>query len=134
VFLLLTVDNNACNLVVVTRQQGGIVLQVPTERLQGTLDLLILRSLSRGPAHGWAVAEHLQLVSREVLRVGQGSLYPALHRLESSGWISAEWGVSSLGRRAKFYALTKRGRKHLAREQASWREFVEAVGRVLDLA
>jgi transcriptional regulator len=112
----------------------GIVLQVPTERLQGTLDLLILRSLSRGPAHGWAVAEHLQLVSREVLRVGQGSLYPALHRLESSGWISAEWGVSSLGRRAKFYALTKRGRKHLAREQASWREFVEAVGRVLDLA
>jgi len=106
----------------------------PSDRLQGTLDLLILRALGSGPAHGWAIAERLKLVSRDVLQVGQGSLYPALHRLEESGWVKAEWGISELGRRAKFYQLTVGGRRQLDRERESWRTFVEAVGRVLQYA
>lgn len=105
-----------------------------TERLQGTLDLLILRTLASGRMHGWAVAQRLQVVSGDVLRVGQGSLYPALHRLEDEGWIAAEWGISEAGRRAKFYELTARGRRQLRREQASWEIFIEAVGRVLQHA
>ena len=105
-----------------------------TERLQGTLDLLILRTLASGRMHGWAVAQRLQEVSEDVLRVGQGSLYPALHRLEDEGWISAEWGVSEAGRRAKFYHLTDRGKRQLLREQASWETFTRAVGRVLQHA
>lgn len=106
----------------------------PSDRLQGTLDLLVLRALRNGPAHGWAIAQRLQAVSRDVLRVGQGSLYPALHRLEERGWVSAEWGVSELGRRARFYRLTPAGRRQLERERASWEEFVLAVSRILELA
>ncbi len=102
-----------------------------TDRLQGTLDLLILRTLVGGPMHGWAVAQRLQVISRDVLQVGQGSLYPALHKLEDEDWIQSEWGISEAGRRAKFYSLTARGRQQLRRERESWMTFTDAVDRVL---
>ena len=102
-----------------------------SDRLQGTLDLLILRTLQRGPMHGWSVALSIQSVSRETLRINQGSLYPALHRLEDAGYISAEWGISEAGRRAKFYQLTASGRKHLKAESESWQAFSDAVSLVL---
>jgi transcriptional regulator len=103
--------------------------------LQGTLDLLILRTLqSGGPWHGWAISEHIQTISENVLQVNQGSLYPALHRLEHQGWIKAEWGVSELGRRARFYRLTATGRKQLQQETDHWARLTAAIGRVLELA
>jgi len=105
-----------------------------TDRLQGHLELLILHVLACDSMHGWAIAQRLQVVSRSVLQVGQGSIYPALRRLEDQGWIAAEWGVSEAGKRARFYALTSSGRQQLQRERALWREFVAAVGRVLELA
>jgi PadR family transcriptional regulator len=105
-----------------------------TDRLQGNLDLLILRALVREPMHGWAIAQRLTAISRSVLQVGQGSIYPALQRLEDEDWIDAEWGVSEAGRRARFYRLTPAGRRQLERERASWEEFAAAVGRVLDFA
>lgn len=104
------------------------------ELLQGTLDLLILRTLTRAPMHGWAVSRRIQEISRDALRVNQGSLYPALHRLEDEGLVRADWGVSELGRRAKFYELTAAGRRQLARETATWQRFAEAVQLVLQLA
>ena len=104
------------------------------ELLQGTLDLLILRTLSREPMHGWAVSHRIQEISKDALRVNQGSLYPALHRLEEEGLIEAEWGISELGRRAKFYEITAPGRRQLARESATWRKFAEAVQLVLQFA
>ena len=104
------------------------------ELLQGTLDLLVLRTLTREPMHGWAVSHRIQEISRDALRVNQGSLYPALHRLEDEGLVKAEWGVSELGRRAKFYALTAAGRRQLARETDTWRRFAEAVQLVLRFA
>jgi len=88
--------------------------------LQGTLDLLILRTLSAESRHGWAISERIQQLSRDVLRVNQGSLYPALHRLEQQGWIASEWGMSELGRRARFYHLTAAGRKQLQEESQQW--------------
>ncbi len=99
--------------------------------LQGTLDLLILRTLGNGPMHGWAISERIQQISEDVLRVNQGSLYPAMHRLEHEGWIEAEWGVSELGRRARFYRLTNTGRKQLERETENWDRLTNAIGRVL---
>src|SRR5437867_11688309 len=99
--------------------------------LQGTLDLLILRTLQAAPLHGWAVAERIEQISQDVLQVNQGSLYPALHRLEHRGWISAEWGVSELGRRARFYSLTASGRKQLEIEAENWGRLSEAIARVL---
>jgi PadR family transcriptional regulator PadR len=102
--------------------------------LQGTLDLLILRTLLTGPQHGWAISERIQQISEEVLRVNQGSLYPALHRLEHQGWIAAQWGVSELGRRARFYRLTTAGRRQLERETEAWKRLAGAIGRVLKLA
>ena len=99
--------------------------------LQGTLDLLILRTLALGPQHGWGISQRIQQVSRDVLRVHQGSLYPALHRLERQGWIAASWGASENNRRAKFYELTAAGRRQLERETASWERLSEAVSRVL---
>src|SRR5271169_2410876 len=102
--------------------------------LQGTLDLLILRTLQTGPQHGWAISERIQQISQDVLRVNQGSLYPALHRLEHQAWIKAEWGVSELGRRARFYQLTAAGRKQLEMETKSWARMAGAIGRVLELA
>ena len=102
--------------------------------LQGTLDLLILRTLQTGPMHGWAVSERIQQISQDVLRVNQGSLYPALHRLEHQGWIKAEWGISELGRRARFYQLTAAGRKQLELEARNWDALTAAVGKVMRMA
>ncbi len=99
--------------------------------LQGTLDLLILKSLVLGSLHGWAISKRLRQLSSDVLDVGQGSLYPALYRLEDKGWIEAEWGTSPEGRRAKIYTLTAAGRKRLAEERAQWKTFSAAVDQIL---
>jgi|SRR5580692_8770099 PadR family transcriptional regulator PadR len=98
---------------------------------QGTLDLLILRTLALEPLHGWAISERVQQISREVLRIQQGSLYPALHRLERRGWITAHWGTSDNNRRAKYYELTKSGRLQLEVEKDAWEKLTTAVARVL---
>ena len=108
--------------------------QIRLDLLQGTLDLLILRTLQAGPMHGWAVSERIQQISQEVLQVNQGSLYPALHRLEHQGWIAAEWGVSELGRRARFYRLTASGRKQLELESQNWDKLTAAIARGLRMA
>jgi transcriptional regulator len=102
-----------------------------TDLLQGTLDLLILQTLALGPMHGWGVAQRIQQVSKDVLQIGQGSLYPALHRLEYKGWIKADWGNSENNRRAKFYVLTAAGRKQLQTELASWERLSAAIALVL---
>ena len=102
--------------------------------LRGTLDLLILRTLQVSAMHGWAISERIQQISDDVLHVNQGSLYPALHRLEHQGWIEAEWGVSELGRRARFYKLTATGRKQLEVEKDQWSRLAGAIGRVLKMA
>ena len=99
---------------------------------QGTLDLLILKTLALGSQHGWAISERVQQISRDVLRIQQGSLYPALHRLERRGWIKARWGASENNRRAKFYELTKSGRKQLEMEENTWRKLAAAVGQILE--
>jgi transcriptional regulator len=101
---------------------------------QGTLDLLILKTLALEPQHGWAISERIQQVSSDALRVQQGSLYPALHRLERRGWIKARWAVTENNRRAKYYELTKSGRKQLEAEAGAWRKLASAVGQVLDMA
>jgi transcriptional regulator len=102
-----------------------------SDLLQGTLDLLILRTLTTGAQHGWGISQRIQQVSRDALVVNQGSLYPALHRLEVQGWIEAEWGVSENNRQAKFYRLTPAGRKQLADETRLWERFTGAVALVL---
>ena len=99
---------------------------------QGTLDLLILRTLAVGPQHGWAISERVQQVSSDVLRIQQGSLYPALHRLERRGWIKAKWGTSDNNRRAKYYELTRAGQKQLDVETETWRRLTVAVGQILE--
>jgi transcriptional regulator len=99
--------------------------------LQGTLDLLILKAVSLEPMHGWGIAQRIQQMSRDVLQINQGSLYPALHRLERRAWIEADWGTSENNRRAKYYRLTSLGRTHLAEERANWQRFTLAVERVL---
>ena len=99
--------------------------------LQGTLDLLILKTLALGSLHGWGISKRLRQLSGDVLAVGQGSLYPALYRLEDRGWVSSEWGTSDEGKRAKFYSLTRGGRKQLAVEREQWRLFSGAVEQVL---
>jgi PadR family transcriptional regulator, regulatory protein PadR len=102
--------------------------------VQGTLDMLILKTLARGPAHGYSIAQSIQQVSEEVLRVEEGSLYPALHRLELDGMIDSEWGQSENNRRAKYYRLKARGRKHLAAETQNWRRLAGAIARVMETA
>ena len=102
-----------------------------SDLLQGTLDVLVLKTLSNGPMHGWGISQRIQQVSEDVLAVNQGSLYPALHRLEEKGWISAEWGNSENNRRARYYSLTRAGRRQLAEETESWERFAAAVARVL---
>ena len=102
-----------------------------TDVLQGTLDLLIMRTIALEPMHGWAIAQRISQVSSELLRVQQGSLYPALHRLEHQGWITAEWGVSENNRRARFYSLTTAGRRQLGIEVAKWERFSAGVNLVL---
>lgn len=101
---------------------------------QGTLDLLILKTVALEPQHGWAISERIQQMSSNVLQVQQGSLYPALHRLERRGWVKARWGVSDNGRRAKYYELTKSGRKQLETESGAWRKLSAAMSQVLDMA
>jgi len=101
---------------------------------QGTLDLLILRTLALGPQHGWAISERVQQISSDVLKIQQGSLYPALHRLERRGWIKATWGASDNNRRAKYYDLTRTGKKQLETETESWRKLTAAVNQILESA
>ena len=103
------------------------------ELLKGTLDLLILKILASGQMHGWDITKRLQVVSKDRLTLKQGSLYPALHRLENRDWIESEWGISDAGRSANFYQLTKEGRKQLAAEKEHWQSFVEAMANVLNL-
>jgi transcriptional regulator len=111
----------------VTRKRNDI--------LQGTLAMLVLKTLAvRGALHGYAVTQHIQEASAELLRVEEGSLYPALHRLEQEGWIEGSWGTSETGRQARFYALTRAGRRQLAAEQESWARLTEGVARVLEFA
>jgi transcriptional regulator len=105
-----------------------------SDLLQGTLDLLILRTLAAGPMHGWGISQRIQSVSDSVLVVNQGSLYPALYRLEQEGWIASEWGASENNRKAKFYRLTRSGERQLAREQQNWQRLASAVFRVLETA
>jgi len=105
-----------------------------SELLQGTLDLLILKTLALGPQHGFGISQRIQQVSKEVFQINQGSLYPALHRLEHRGWIAAEWGESDNNRRAKFYALTRTGRKQLEAEQRNWEKVTAAIDRILEMA
>lgn len=102
-----------------------------TDLLQGTLDLLILRTVALEPMHGWGIAQRIQQLSKDVLQVGQGSLYPALHRLEQRGWIRADWGTSENNRRARYYSLTRAGRKQLDDELATWDRLSTAVALVL---
>jgi PadR family transcriptional regulator, regulatory protein PadR len=104
----------------------------PTDLVQGTLDLLILKTLALEPTHGWGIAQRIRQVSKDVLQVNQGALYPALHRLEQGGWIRAKWGESDNNRRAKFYSLTTAGRKYLQQEQANWQRLSDAIGLVLE--
>jgi PadR family transcriptional regulator PadR len=106
----------------------------PSDLLQGTLDLLILKTLTREPLHGWGIAKKIQELSDEELAVGQGSLYPALHRLEQQGWVTADWRNTDLGRNAKFYVLTREGKQQLEREMESWRRLSSAVGLLLKRA
>jgi PadR family transcriptional regulator len=106
----------------------------PIDLPQGTLDLLILKTLALEPQHGWAIAERIGQVSKDVLRIKQGSLYPALHRIERRGWIKARWGASKNNRRAKYYELTKSGRKRLEAEENAWQKLTAAVGQVLETA
>jgi PadR family transcriptional regulator PadR len=128
--------NDPFILFVLTDEQRASVTRMPPsksklELLQGTLDLLILKTLALGPMHGWGISQRIQDMSADVLRVNQGSLYPALHRLEAAGWIDAEWGASENNRQAKFYRLTKSGLRQLRDETAQWELMAGAVARIL---
>lgn len=105
----------------------------PTDLVQGTLDLLVLKIIALEPQHGWAISQRLKQVSGEALQVSDGSLYPALHKLELAGWIVAEWKTGELGRRAKFYSLTRAGRRRLDQETEEWRRLSSAINRVVQL-
>lgn len=102
--------------------------------LQGTLDMLILKTLSLAPMHGWGISQRIQQISKDVLQVNQGSLYPSLHRLERRGWITSEWGTSENNRRAKFYRVTRTGRKQLAEETENWERLSAAIARIMQTA
>ena len=102
--------------------------------LQGTLAMIVLKTLARGPMHGYGITLHIQLVSKDILRVEEGSLYPALHRMEQDGWVSAEWGTTENNRRARYYHLTSAGRKQLAEEEKNWRRLTQGVAHVLQFA
>ena len=115
------------------RAKGADADDVRSDLPQGTLDLLILKVLALEPMHGWAIGQRLRQVSSDALQVSDGSLYPALHKLEQEGWITAEWKTSDLGRRAKFYTLTRPGRRHLERESANWQRLSSAISAVIKL-
>jgi PadR family transcriptional regulator, regulatory protein PadR len=106
----------------------------PTDLVQGTLDLLILKTVALEPMHGWGIARRIRQVSKEVLRVNQGALYPALHRLEQSGWIKAKWCESENNRQAKYYSLTPAGRRYLEQEETNWKRLSAAIGLVLEMS
>ncbi len=106
----------------------------PTDLVQGTVDLLIMKTIALGPLHGWAIAQRIRQLSDEILQVQQGSLYPALQRLERQGWITADWGVSENNRRARFYRLTKAGKKRLEQEEVAWQRLSSGIGLVLKKA
>jgi PadR family transcriptional regulator, regulatory protein PadR len=106
-------------------------LSKPTDLVQGTLDLLILKIVALEPMHGWAIAQRIRQMSHDVLQVGQGALYPALHKLEYNGWITSEWAISENGRRAKFYTLTRAGRKFLSQEAAQWERLSAAISLIV---
>ena len=108
------------------------MVRASSDNLQGTLTLLVLKSLEQGPMHGWGITLHIQSISNQVLRVEEGSLYPALHRMEQEGWIAAEWGLSENNRRARFYRLTPQGRKQLRTERENWQKVTQAVDLVLN--
>jgi transcriptional regulator len=127
---LVDIRQEKLHLLVESLEEQGVTNSLP-DLLQGTLDLLILRTLAVGPMHGWGISQRIRETSRQVLSVNQGSLYPALHRLEEEGWITAEWGTSENNRRARFYRLTATGRRQLARETQSWRQYTGAVQWVL---
>jgi transcriptional regulator len=110
------------------------MLKPKNDLLQGTLVLLVLKTLARGPLHGYGITLHIQMVSKDILRVEEGSLYPALHRMEQDGWVSAEWGISENNRRARYYRLTAKGRKQLAEEEKNWDRLTQAVAHVLQFA
>jgi PadR family transcriptional regulator PadR len=110
------------------------VLKPKNDLLQGTLALLVLKTLARGPLHGYGITLHIQMVSKDILRVEEGSLYPALHRMEQDGWVSAEWATSENNRRARYYRLTSKGRKQLAEEEKNWAQLTQAVAHVLQCA
>lgn len=110
------------------------MLKSKNDLLQGTLALLVLKTLARGPLHGYGITLHIQLVSKDILRVEEGSLYPALHRMEQDGWVSAEWGISENNRRARYYRLSAKGRKQLAEEEKNWERLTQAVAHVLQFA
>ena len=110
------------------------MLKPKNDLLQGTLALLVLKTLARGPLHGYGITLHIQMVSKDILRVEEGSLYPALHRMEQDGWVSAEWGMSENHRRARYYRLTAKGRKQLAEEEKNWERLTQAVAHVLQFA
>jgi transcriptional regulator len=118
----------------VQRKAGFSVINERLDLPQGTLDLLILKTISLQPQHGWAISERIQQISSGVLQVQQGSLYPALHRLERRGWIKARWGTSENNRRAKYYSLTPAGRKHLDQNSSAWRRLTTALAQVLEAA
>jgi PadR family transcriptional regulator, regulatory protein PadR len=109
-----------------------VTSKTKSDHLQGTLALLVLKSLEPGSMHGWGITLHIQRVSNEVLRVEEGSLYPALHRMEQEGWIASEWGLSENNRRARFYRLTAQGRRRLRTERENWQKVTQAVALVLD--
>jgi transcriptional regulator len=108
-----------------------MMTELRSERLHGTLDMLVLEVLARGPMHGYAIAQQLRQIGGEILQIEQGSLYPALYRLEERGWLKSKWGMSEKNRRARVYQLTRRGRKQLAGQVAGWREFVRAIDKVV---
>jgi len=110
------------------------VLKPKNDLLQGTLALLVLKTLARGPLHGYGITLRIQMVSKDILRVEEGSLYPALHRMEQDGWVSAEWATSENNRRARYYRLTSKGRKQLAEEEKNWAQLTQAVAHVLQCA
>jgi PadR family transcriptional regulator PadR len=110
------------------------MLKPKNDLLQGTLALLVLKTLARGPLHGYGITLHIQMVSKDFLRVEEGSLYPALHRMEQDGWVTAEWGFSENNRRARYYRLTAKGRKQLAEEEKNWERLTQAVAQVLQFA
>ena len=110
------------------------MLKPKNDLLQGTLALLVLKTLAGGPLHGYGITLHIQMVSKDILRVEEGSLYPALHRMEQDGWVSAEWGISENNRRARYYRLTAKGRAQLAEEEKNWERLTQAVAHVLQFA